>query len=105
KGKVDGVRYVYTDSETGTVAKDVDRSGGDDDGNLIALVKGDRIDFVCDYYNYDYTYNDSYRIGDELIYDGKLEVTDVKLPQGTKTLATYRFVDIYGQEYWSEPIK
>ena len=105
KGKVDGVRYIYTDAETGTVAKDVDLSGGDEDGNLIALVKGDRIDFVCDYYNYDYTYNDSYKFGDELVYDGKLEVTDVTLPKGTKALATYRFVDIYGQEYWSEPIK
>ena len=105
KGKVDGVRYIYTDSETGTVAKDVDMAGGDEDGNLIALKTGDRIDYVCDYYNYDLTYSDSYKFGDQLIYDGKLEVTDVTLPKGTKVLATYRFVDIYGQEYWSEPMK
>ena len=103
KGHVDGVRYIYTDAETGTVAKDVEMY--DENGNIVGLEIGDKIDYVCDYYNYDYTYIDSYKFGDQLVFSGKLEVTDVTLPAGTKALATYRFVDIYGQEYWSEPIE
>ena len=48
-GSVVGVRRVYTEGETQTVAKTMD-----------TVQDGDVIDFVCDYYSYDGEYLDSY---------------------------------------------
>ena len=91
-GYVAGVRTVYRDGETDTVAK-----------NQAELLPRDTLEFLCDYYSYDGAYQDSYLLGDEItVGEEGLSVSDVPL-EGT-TQASYRFTDLYGQTYWSEPI-
>ena len=92
-GSVIGVRRVYRDGETETVAKTMD-----------TVVDGDVIDFVCDYYSYEGEYLDSYMLGDQLIVDGELRISDVYVDAEYSRL-TYLFTDIYNQQYWSEPVK
>ena len=92
-GSVIGVRRVYKDGETDTVAKTMD-----------AVQDGDVIDFVCDYYSYDGEYLDSYMLGDQLIVDGELTISDVYVDEEFSRM-TYLFTDIYNQQYWSEPVK
>ena len=92
-GSVIGVRRVYKNGETDTVAKTMD-----------AVVDGDVIDFVCDYYSYDGEYLDSYMLGDQLIVDGELIISDVYVDEENSRM-TYLFTDIYNQQYWSEPVK
>ena len=92
-GSVIGVRRVYRDGETETVAKTMD-----------AVQDGDVIDFVCDYYSYDGDYLDSYMLGDQLVVDGELRISDVYVDEEFSRM-TYLFTDIYNQQYWSEPVK
>ena len=63
--------------------------------------EGDRIDFLCDYYSYEGEYLDSYMLGDPYVYGGQPEISNVYVDEDA-ALATYRFVDIYQQEYWTE---
>ena len=60
--------------------------------------------FICDFYNYDGEYQDSYRMIDPITVDGGLTVSDVTLPEG-KVRLTYRLTDIYNQAYWTEAIE
>lgn len=89
-GYISGARYDYKNGETDTEAK-----------GMTELHEGDVIDFLCDYYKYDGTFDDSYKFGDQYVVKGTPKVTDVKLPDNLKTSAVYRFTDIYGQTYWT----
>ncbi len=91
-GYIAGARSVYKDGETETVAK-----------NVAELQEGDAIDFVCDYYAYDGTYQDSYRFGDEWTYHADAQISNVYV-NAERVDATYRFTDIYGQTYWTQAI-
>ena len=90
-GSVVGVRRIYKDGETQTLAKTMD-----------TVVDGDVIDFVCDYYSYDGEYLDSYMLGDRLVVDGELEIGDVYV-DADAACVTYLFTDIYNQQYWTTP--
>ena len=90
-GSVVGVRRVYKNGETTTVAKTMD-----------TVTDGDVIDFVCDYYSYDGEYLDSYMLGEQLIVDGELTISDVYVDEYASRL-TYLFTDIYNQQYWTTP--
>jgi len=90
-GAVVGVRRVYQNGETQTVAKTMD-----------TVQIGDTIDFVCDYYSYSGEYLDSYMLGEQLIVDGELTISDVYVDADAARL-TYLFTDIYNQHYWSAP--
>ncbi len=92
-GKVVGVRKVYTERETDTVAK-----------NLETVAVGDTLDFLCDYYSYDGTYTDSYMLGEPLTVSGELRISDVYIDEGSARL-TYLFTDIYNTQHWTEPVK
>ena len=90
-GSVVGVRRVYKDGETETLAKTMD-----------TVQDGDVIDFLCDYYSYDGEYLDSYMLGDRLIVDGELTISDVYM-EDDACLMTYLFTDIYNRQHWSHP--
>ena len=91
-GYVAGIQAVYPDGETDTVAK-----------SQQSLQPGDVLEFLCDYYGYDGTYQDSYLLGDPVtVGEDGLTVTDV--PIEGETRATYRFTDLYGQHYWTAAI-
>lgn len=91
-GSVVGVRRVYVNGETDTVAKAMD-----------TVKDGDLIDFVCDYYTYDGEYQDSYMLGEQMVVDGELVISDVYVDE-TRANYTYQFTDIYNQTYWTEPV-
>ena len=92
-GYVAGYRPDYlsgTDEpETETIAKAVDE-----------LESGDRIDFVCDYYGYDGSYQDSYLFGDPYVWDGDAEISNVTI-NADAAQAAYLFTDIYCQQHWT----
>ncbi|MBD5133846.1 MAG: peptidase C11 [Clostridiales bacterium] len=90
-GYVAGVRTVYHDGETDTVAK-----------SQAELQPGDILEFLCDYYSYDGDYQDSYLLGDPVtVGEDGLTVSDVPLDGVTR--ATYRFTDLYGSSHWTLP--
>ena len=92
KGYVIGAESDYRNNETDTVAKSVNE-----------IKNGDKLDFVCDYYSYDGDYLDSYMLGDELTVNGTLTLSNVDVGAGAIKI-TYRFTDMYNEEYWTEAI-
>ena len=88
-GTVAGARSVYTDGETETVAK-----------NVTELNAGDKIDFLCDYYDYEGNYENSYMLGEPMTWTGDEEVSNVDISD-YRLAACYCLTDIYGQEYWT----
>lgn len=92
-GSVVGVRRVYVNGETTTAAKTMD-----------TVKDGDVIDFICDYYSYEGEYMDSYMLGEQMVVDGELEISDVYVDEDAAML-TYQFTDIYNQNYWTTPVK
>ncbi len=91
-GAVTGVRAVYSEGETETIAK-----------SDSALQEGDALEFLCDYYGYDGTYQDSFLLGDPLTVPAEgLTVSDVPLEGDVR--ATYRFTDLYQQSWWTPPL-
>ncbi len=85
-GIVLGAQKVY---ETGTEGK-----------GLIALEEGAKIDFICDYYDYDGNFNDRYYLGDSMTSDGDLTVSYVNLTSGNM-LYSYVLTDIYNTQRWT----
>ena len=91
-GYVSGVRAVYGPEETQTIAK-----------SDAALAEGDTLEFLCDYYGYDGTYQDSYRLGEPLTVTGEpLAISNVPLEGSAR--ASYRFTDLYQQSWWTPPL-
>ncbi len=91
-GYVAGVRTVYPEGETDTVAKGQE-----------ALQPGDTLEFLCDYYGYDGAYQDNYLLGEALtVPEQGLTISDVPLEGATQ--ATYRFTDLYGRNCWTAVI-
>ena len=91
-GYVAGASFDYQNSETDTIAKAV-----------TALLDGDVIDFVCDYYTYDQKFDGNYYLGEQMIVDGEPEITDTWIGDDP-AFVSYLFTDIYGQEYWTDPV-
>ena len=91
-GVIAGARSDYRDGETETVAKSIPE-----------LEIGDRIEFLCDYYAYDGTYLDSYRISDPVTYTGQEEISNVYIDAEAAS-ACYLFTDVYNQSYWTPVI-
>ena len=102
KGYIAGVQPVYTDG-TEVEAKNYDFIRQDENGNELQV--GYNVDFICDYYNYDGEYLDSYMLGDSsLSIEADTEIVPYDLEElGLEYLSLmYRFTDIYNQVYWSE---
>ena len=91
-GYVAGVRTVYHDGRTDTVAKSQSQ-----------LQPGDTLEFLCDYYSYDGDYQDSYLLGEPLtVSEQGITISNVPLEGSTR--ATYRFTDLYGRIHWTPVI-
>ena len=87
-GEVLGARIIYDD------AKDTVPKG------LIEIEAGDTLDFICDYYTYDETFDDSYYLDDPMVVEGTLAVSNVSIGD-LPALVTYRMTDIYNNTYWT----
>ncbi len=57
------------------------------------------MDFICDFYNYDETYDDSYYFGDALTVSGDIEISNIPVDDNP-VLFTYMLTDIYNNTYW-----
>lgn len=88
-GYIAGAKYDYKNGETETDAK------------LAVISDGDVIDLLCDYYKYDGTYSDSFKMGDPITVNGGLRIADMTIPSDMKVSAVYRFTDLFGQTYWT----
>ncbi|MCR5404999.1 MAG: peptidase C11 [Butyrivibrio sp.] len=94
-GYVAGACSDYVEGETETISK-----------NLTELSKGDTIEYVCDLYGYDRNYKDTYYLGDSVTLDKDMKdmvISNTKLGDG-KVYMTYRFTDIYGENYWTNAL-
>ena len=91
-GYIAGATTDYNGKETETVAK-----------SMTELKDGDKLDFICDYYDYDMNYQDSYFIGDEVTYHSGMTISNTDVGSGEAHIM-YKFTDIYNQEYWTPAI-
>ena len=66
----------------------------------IPIEKGDKIQFLCDYYTYDGAYEGSYTLGEAFTAGNSLEVEYLELTN-TELSVSYRLTDIYGNVYWT----
>ena len=90
-GYVAGASTDYIDGETDTLPK-----------NVTEIVDGDKIDFLCDYYSYDETYENSYYLGKTMTIKGDPVISYTYV--GGKALISLRFTDLYNQDYWTPSI-
>ncbi|MBQ0059115.1 MAG: peptidase C11, partial [Lachnospiraceae bacterium] len=88
-GVVLGARKCYDADTTLTVSK-----------GLIPIEDGDEIQFICDYYNYNGTFEDGYRMDTTITVDGDLTISNVYLDDPENVVATYRISDIFNNHYW-----
>ena len=87
-GYIAGAQKVYTD-ETEQQSK-----------GLIAIGDGDRVQFVCDYYDYDGNYRDSYKLGKMITLGKEIDISNRPVDR-SKCKVTYCFTDIYQKRYWT----
>jgi hypothetical protein len=93
-GVVLGAQIVYDlDAETVTLAK-----------GLLDIVRGDAIDFLCDYYTYDGVYTDSFFLGDRMVASGQWRIENLSVG-GYGYQMTYRVTDIYNNQIWTPSIR
>ena len=66
---------------------------------LIEVKEGDKVDFVCDYYDYDGVFINNYFFGEQITVSGNPEIKNYKIPG--ELSACYRLEDNYGNHYWT----
>ena len=99
-GYIAGARYDYTD--------DLGQSGTEDISEIAVakgvteIESGASIDFICDFYDYEGNYQDSYYLGDEIKYSDDLKLSYEDVGAGSKI--SYMLTDIYNSEYWTPSI-
>ena len=94
-GYVAGAQKVYKGDESETQAK-----------TLIAVGAGDTVQFICDYFDYDGNYRDTYCIGDPITLIKEMEIANVPLTADrSKCRITYSLTDIYNQNHWTPAVK
>ncbi len=89
--EVVGVRRVYKDGETETIAK------------VDAISPDATVELVCDYYTYAGEYRDSYRFGSPISCRNGLTITELAITDRAKLRCTYRLTDLYQQVWWTTP--
>lgn len=94
KGQISGVRYSYDEDVTETQAK-----------AKTSLESGDKIRFLYDYYTYSGTHKKDVPMGGTMTvsFPDAVDISNVKVGSG-KSKITYKFTDIFGEEYWTEEL-
>ena len=81
--------YPLYDGETDTQAK-----------GMVELQDGDVIQPLCDYYDYNGQFSDSYTLGESFTVQGSLTVANMRLDVRGVSV-TWRLTDVYGNHYWT----
>ncbi len=92
-GYIAGARYEYDNDDSPVEAK-----------GITELKEGTSIQFLCDYYSYDGKYIDTYYLGEPVIYKNDILISNTDVGTGPVKI-TYRFTDIYNNEYWTDAIE
>ena len=66
---------------------------------LVELKDGDKVDFLCDFYDYNGNYRDSYYLGEQWVVNGDPLISNTAV--GSGYIASYCFTDIYGNRFWT----
>ena len=94
-GYIAGAFKVYTDRESDTQAK-----------MQIAIGQGDEVQFLCEYYDYDGNFRDSYKLGDPIKLGETVEIANTTISDDlSKCLVTYKLTDLYQNNYWTPVVK
>ena len=94
-GYIAGAQKVYPENETEQQSKE-----------LIAIGKGDKVQFICDYYSYDGKYTDSYLLGNAITLGDSVQIANKQIEgDKSKCKATYCFTDIYQKQYWTPVVE
>ena len=88
-GYIAGAQQVYAEGDEGTLPK-----------NMTGIGKGDRIQAICDYFDYQQNYQNSYRLGDEFVLGSEAEIANTVIDQD-KCKVTWCLTDYYQQRYWT----
>ncbi|MBQ3704957.1 MAG: peptidase C11 [Clostridia bacterium] len=88
-GVISGAQTVYHGGETEAQAK-----------NLIQIGAGDQLQFLCDYYDYQGNYQDSFLLGNPIVLGQETEIANTPIGD-RKVKVTYCFTDYYQQRYWT----
>ena len=111
-GEYNNLLLVFdTENEAGYVAgvmTDYSQQGNLDISGKTALdlQKGDQIQFICDLYEYDGTFQDKYLMGTPITIEesvAELVVSNTTINQNG-SVVTYVFTDIYGAEHWTQAL-
>ena len=88
-GYIAGAEIVYASGETESQAK-----------NLIQIGEGDQIQLLCDYYDYEGKYQDTYRLGQPFTLGAEVEIANTHIGDHPVSV-TFCFIDYYQQRYWT----
>ncbi len=92
-GYIAGAQKVYGDQQPDTEPK-----------NLISIGKGDELQFLCDFYDYDGNYRDSYKLGNPVILGDEVLIDDTPVGNDINCKVTWCITDIYQQRYWTPSV-
>lgn len=88
-GYIAGAQKVYGTGETEVLAK-----------NMIQVGSGDEVTFLCDYFDYEGNYMDTYQLGEKMILGEQVDISNT--PLGNVNVdVTYCLTDLYQQQYWT----
>ncbi|MBO7664141.1 MAG: peptidase C11 [Clostridia bacterium] len=90
-GYIQGAQKVYGGTEPATQPK-----------NYIQIGEGDRVQFICDYFDYQENYQNSYKLGREMILGANPEISNTRI-DAARCRVTYCLTDLYQQPYWTPP--
>ncbi len=90
-GYIAGADPDYDDSVTETVSR-----------GLVEIKDGDKVDFICDCYDYNGNYRGSYYLGDTWVVNGKPQISNTEV--GAGYTAMYKFTDIYDNSCWTDQL-
>ena len=88
-GTIIGAQKVYAEDENPVQPK-----------NYIQIGEGDTLQFLCEYYGYDQTYQDTYKLGDPITLGKTVEISNTPIDR-SKCRVTYCLTDLYQQPYWT----
>ena len=93
-GELVGAQIVYPDETPDVEAK-----------TLIGIKKGDKLTFLCDYYDYNMNYRNSYQLGDSITLADSWDISYKNISEREKCLATWCLTDIYNVNHWTQSMK